>query len=111
MGSVTLLRFVVPQAEPALDGWIFTRTAIFSPTRREVSSPKSFSSPHMSVTDVFGSAGVCEVWVNARVNTRVGEADVRPHDTVFEGFGLVVPLTASFCNTPLHCQDAVVFMH
>jgi hypothetical protein len=65
MGGVAILRFVVPQAEPALDWWVLASTAIFSSTGREVSAAKLLSGPGMPVTDVIGGSGVCDVGVDA----------------------------------------------
>jgi hypothetical protein len=62
--SIALLRLVVPQTEATLDWWVFARAAIFSSTRREVSPPKSFGGPYMSVVNVSGDAGISEVGVN-----------------------------------------------
>jgi hypothetical protein len=65
----------------------------------------------MPISDVSSGAGVGEVGVDARINTRVGESNSCTYDSIFEGFGFVVPLATPICNAPLHCQDAVVFVH
>jgi hypothetical protein len=65
MGSVTLLRLVVPQAEATFDWRILAGTAVFSSARREVSPSESFSGPYVSVSDVPGGTNIREVGVNA----------------------------------------------
>jgi hypothetical protein len=65
----------------------------------------------MSITNVSGGAGVSEVGVDTRVDARIGKPDACAHDPVFESFGFMVPLAAPIRDTPLHCQDAVIFVH
>jgi hypothetical protein len=65
----------------------------------------------MPFADMIGGTGVSEVRVDVRVHARVGKMDVCPHDPIFEGLGLVIPLAAAVHNASLHCQDSIVLMH
>jgi hypothetical protein len=111
MGGVAILRLVVPQAEPAFDRWVFAGAPIFSSARCEVSALESLSGPNVPVSDMISGMGVGEVRVNARINACVSETDACPHDTVFEGLSLIVPLATSVRDAPLHCQDPIILVH
>jgi hypothetical protein len=88
MGCVAVFQLVVPQTELALDGWILTGTAIFSLAGCKVSTLESLSSPYVPIMDMLGGTSVGDVGVNARIHACISEADVRPHDPIFEGLSV-----------------------